>query len=165
MNVAKYMPLLLCFLLVGCGYSVGPSSDHFVLAEKYRTMGIAEVDNPTMFTWLEPRLRKLLRDEMTNRGVITWVDDREDADALISIDIESYTRRTAVEGENDETLRSSAKLEFSAVVRSAVDDSVLWSSGRISQSWPFFSGQESEADEEVTRLGIRDLANRMSQNY
>lgn len=165
MNVVKYIPLLLCLFLVGCGYTVGPSSDHFVLAEKYRTMGIDGVNNPTMFTWLEPRIRKLLRDEMTNRGLITWVDNREDADALITIDIESYSRRTAVEGENDETLRSSAKFKFRAVVRSAVDDSVVWSSGLITQSWPFFNGQESEADAEVTRLGIRELANRMAQNY
>ncbi len=76
-----------------------------------------------------------------------------------------FYRPTTVSGEKDQTLQSSANFVFSAEIKSATDGSIIWNSGSISQSWPFFSGQEAEADKEVTLLGIRRLADRMSQNY
>lgn len=163
----KLLPLIAVaslFLLLGCGYSMG-ESDYSVLKPEYRTLAISGVDNPTTLTWLEPRLRKLLKDELTNRGTINWVDDSADADALIHIIIERYNRPTALEGGSDETLRSNANIKFNATITSTADDSVLWRSGTISQSWRFYSGQEAEADLEVTRLGIRRLADKMAENY
>lgn len=164
MKSLRYIVFLLPLLLMACGYGFGESG-HSVLKPEYRVLAISGVENPTMLTWLEPRLRKLLRDELTNRGSITWTDEQKDADALINIKVTRYNRPTAVEGSSDETLRSNANIVFEATIRSATDDSVLWSSGSMSQSWPFYSGQESEADAEVTRLAIRRLADRMSQNY
>ncbi|MDD3311728.1 LPS assembly lipoprotein LptE [Pseudodesulfovibrio sp.] len=158
------LPLLVLLLLWGCGYSFGESGQS-VLPERYRTLAIAGIENPTTMSWLEPRLRKLLRDELTRRGVVTWVDEQKDADALLSLRIIRYNRPTSVTGSSDETLQSTANFDFEATVKSALDGSVVWSSGRIDQSWPFFSGQESEADMEVTMLGIRRLADRMAQNY
>ena len=156
--------LLLPLLLAGCGYSFGESGQS-VLAEQYRTLAISGVENPTTMSWLEPRLRKLLRDELTKRGTIKWVDEKKDADALINIRILRYNRPTAVAGSKDETLQSVASFEFETTIKSATDGSILWTSGRIAQDWPFFSGQETEADKEVTQLGIRRLADRMSQDY
>lgn len=164
MKSLVYIVVLLPLLLAGCGYGFGESGQS-VLEPQYRTLAISGVDNPTTLSWLEPRIRKLLRDELTNRGTVTWTDNRKSADALIEIKINKYYRPTAVEGVGDETLRSSAIFVFSATITSNTDDSVIWSSGSISQDWPFFSGQEAEADEEVTRLGIRRLADKMSQNY
>lgn len=165
MKSLRYVMLVLPLLLAACGgYSFGEGNQS-VLDEEYRLLAISGVENPTTLTWLEPRIRKLLRDELTNRGSIRWTDDRHKADAWINIRIIRYNRPTAVAGVGDETLESSANFQFEATIKSATDDSVLWSSGRISQSWPFFSGQESEADEEVTRLGVRRLADRMTQNY
>lgn len=114
---------------------------------------------------LEPRIRRILRDELTRRGIVKWVDSKSQADALITINIEKFYRPTTVSGEKDQTLQSSANFVFSAEIKSATDGSIIWNSGSISQSWPFFSGQEAEADKEVTLLGIRRLADRMSQNY
>lgn len=164
MKSLRYIVLLLPLFMAACGYSFG-EGDQSVLEPKFRTVAISGVNNPTTLTWLEPRIRKLLRDELTSRGTVTWTDDQSKADALIEIDIERYQRSTAVAGAGDTTLRSSATFLFSAKIKSTLDDSVIWRSGSISQSWPFFTGQESEADEEVTLLGIRRLADRMSQNY
>jgi hypothetical protein len=161
--LAYGLPLLLLLLLAGCGYSFGGSGS--VLPEEYRTLAISGVENPTTLTWLEPRLRKLLRDELTRRGSIKWVDDRKDAEALISIRIIRYNRPTSVAGQGDVTLQSTASIQFEATIKSNIDGSVLWSSGEITQDWPFFSGQEAEADQEVTRLAIRRLADRMAQDY
>jgi len=164
MKPLQYSILLLPLILAACGYGFGESGQS-VLKPEYRILAISGVENPTTLSWLEPRLRKLLRDELTNRGTVTWVDEKDKADALIDIKIISYNRPTAVAGSSDETLRSNAVFVFEATIKSATDGSKLWSSGGISQTWPFFSGQETEADMEVTRLGIRRLADKMSQNY
>ena len=156
--------LLALLLLAGCGYSFGESGQS-VLSERHRTVAIDGVENPTTMSWLEPRLRKLVRDELTRRGTVTWTDDRGSADALLTVVVYRYSRPTSVAGSGDETLQSVASIEFEGVIKSATDGSLIWQSGRISQDWPFFSGQEAEADEEVTTLAVRRLADRMAQNY
>ena len=165
MTPLRYFALFLLFALAGCsGYTMGEGGSS-VLAPEYRTIAIDEVHNPTTLSWLEPEVRKLLRDELNNRGTITWTDDRARADALISITILRYNRATSVAGESDETLRSTADFQFEAEIHSTRTGEVLWRSGRMGQSWPFFTGDEAEADAQVTRLGIRRLADRMTQNY
>jgi hypothetical protein len=158
--------LLACalFMLAACGYSMGGSGES-VIEPEYRTMAISGVDNPTTLAWLEPRIRELLRDELTRRGTVVWTDERSRADSLIHITIIKYYRPTAVEGSHDQTLRSSAIFQFSAEIKSATDGHIIWNSGEIGQDWPFYQGQEDEADAEVTSLGIRRLADRMEQNY
>lgn len=165
MTPLRYMTIFLLLVLAGCsGYSMGDGGSS-VLSEEYRTLTIDEVVNPTTLAWMEPEVRKMLRDELNRRGTITWTDERNKADALISFDIKRYNRPTAVAGQSDETLRSDAVFEFEATIRSSRSDAVLWRSGPMSQSWPFFSGDEALADAEVLRLGIRRLADRMTQNY
>lgn len=165
MKPLRYIALFLPLLLAACsGYSFGEASTS-VLPPEYRTIAISEVTNPTTLSWIEPRMRKLLRDELNRRNTITWADEQSKADATIKIDIKKYNRPTAVTGSKDETLRSVASITLEATIRSTTDDSVLWQSGSISQNWPFFTGDESEADAEVTRLAIRRLADRMTQNY
>lgn len=165
MKSIQYIVLMLPLMLAACGgYSFGEANTS-VLTPEYRTIAISGVTNPTTLSWLEPRIRKLLRDELNNRGTITWVDNQSKADSVIQITIKRYNRPTAVTGAKEETLRSVANFVFEADIRSTTDDSLLWQSGTISQDWPFFSGDETEADMEVTRLGIRRLADRMTQNY
>ncbi|NDV20392.1 hypothetical protein GO013_13330 [Pseudodesulfovibrio sp. JC047] len=165
MTCLRYYALFFILILTGCsGYSFGEGGTS-VLPPEYRTLAVREISNPTTLSWLEPRLRKLLRDELNNRGTITWVDTQNSADSVISIKITRYNRPTAVAGGDDETLRSVASFSFEATIYATIDDSVLWRSGEISQTWPFFTGDEAQADAEVTRLGIRRLADRMTQNY
>jgi ribosomal protein L31 len=159
-----FIALLGLLILSACGYSMG-ESEHSVLKPEFRTIAISGVDNATTQTWLEPRIRKLLKDELNRRGTIRWVDDRKAADALIHINISRYNRPTALEGDKDQTLRSNASIRLQATIRSTTGDEVLWESGIISQSWPFYTGQESQADKEVTSLAIRQLADKMSENY
>lgn len=157
--------ILLLLALAGCsGYSFGEGGTS-VLPPEYRTLAVDEIKNPTTLSWLEPRLRKLLRDELNRRGTITWVDDKSDADALITIDIERYYRPTAVEGRDEQTLLTEAIFQFKGVIRSNTDDSVIWSSGSINRTWPYATGNGDQADMEVTRQGIQRLADRMTQDY
>ena len=156
--------MLVCLLFAaGCGYSVG-SSGNQVLEAGFRKVAVDEVTNNTTLAWIEPRLRSLLRDEVTRRGDLQWVD-RNKADALITLAVNRFQRPTAVTGASDETLRYEAELEVEAVLRSRVDGTELWRSGKVSEKWPFFAGQESEAEDQVTALVIRTIVRRMSENY
>lgn len=165
MKPLRYISILLMLALAGCsGYSFG-EGDVTVLPPEYRTLAIEEVVNPTTLSWIEPRLRKLLRDELNRRGTITWTDDINKADALITLKVIKYNRPTAVSDSSGETLRSDAIFTYQAEISSAGTGAVLWNSGRMTQTWPFFTGDEEKADEEVTLLGIRRLADKMTQNY
>ncbi|WP_316897292.1 LPS assembly lipoprotein LptE [Pseudodesulfovibrio indicus] len=165
MAALRHIALFLLLALAGCsGYSFGEGGGS-VLPPEYRVLAVDKVKNPTTLAWLEPRLRKLLRDELNKRGTIVWADVRADADALITIDIERYYRPTAVEGKDEQTLLTEAIFDFHAVIRSSTDESVLWNSGLISQTWPYTAGNGAQADMEVTRQGIQRLADRMSQDY
>ena len=161
----RSIALFLLLALAGCsGYSFGEGGTS-VLAPQYRVLAVDEINNPTTLAWMEPRLRKLLRDELHNRGTITWADEKDKADALITIDIKRYYRPTSVEGVDDKTLVSEAIFQFSATIRSTTDESVLWRSGQISQNWPYDYGNGEQADLEVTRRGIQQLADRLTQDY
>lgn len=165
MQSLRYILLFLLLALVACsGYSLG-EGDTNVLNPEYRTLAIDEVSNPTTLSWMEPRVRKVLRDELHNRRTISWTDEKSRADALITINVLRYNRPTAVAGEDDTTLRSNASFQFEAVIRSATTGAELWRSGLIAQNWPFFTGDGDTADLEVVRLGMRRLADRMTQSY
>ncbi|GAB7021855.1 LPS assembly lipoprotein LptE [Salidesulfovibrio brasiliensis] len=153
--------MLLC-VLGGCGY--GFSHGQSALPEDRRTLFIVEVDNPTPYSWVEPRIRSLLRDEITRRGVGEWTS-REQAKGLITIEIDRYYRRSDVTGEKEETLQSVATITFEAIVRSSVDGRVMWRSGDISQEWPFAPGEGDEADQKVTELAVRRLVDRMTTGF
>ncbi len=129
-----------------------------------RDLFIDRVDNPTAFPWMESRLRSLYRDEVTRRGWARWVD-RKQATGLVSITVKRYQRNTGVYGRQDQTLRYYATLTISARVTSALDGSVLWDSGDITQSEPFSLGEETTVDNLVTDLAVRQLVDRMTQGY
>jgi len=122
------------------------------------------VDNPTIFPWMESRLRGLFRDEITRRGWARWVD-RKQATGLVTITVRRYLRNTSVYDRKEETLRYNATLYISARVTSPLDGSVLWESGEVTQTEPFFRGEERAVDDLVTELAVRQLVDRMTQGY
>ncbi|KAB1442995.1 LPS assembly lipoprotein LptE [Pseudodesulfovibrio senegalensis] len=154
--------LSLC-ILAGCGYSF-PDGSTSSLPPQYRSLAINKVEHPTLYSWLEPRLRSLLRDELNRRDWVTWTS-KKNARAWINIDVERYYRQAAVTGESDETLRSEASITMTATIVSPADGHVIWKSETIKESWPYYGGEEEEADDEVTALAIRRLARQLSQNY
>lgn len=156
------MVCLLLLSLGGCGY--GYSRGQSVLPEDKRKLAIVEIINPAPLSWLEPRLRSLIRDEVTRRGIATWAAP-DKADALMTIDIERYYRRSSVTGQDEETLLSTATISFEATIRSAVDRSVIWRSGKITRKWQFQPAHGEDADMEVTKLAVRRLADLMSNRF
>lgn len=164
MKLLKYIPLLIFVLpLTACGYKFA-GGEHASLEPQYRKLYIDEVEHPTTLPWMEARLRSLLRDEFNRRSWVTWTT-RNKATAWIKLNVQKYSRKASVTGDKDQTLRSTASITMTATIVSPADGRVLWSSGTISANWPYYGGEEEEADQEVTKRAIEILAERLSQNY
>ena len=130
---------------------------------------IAKVTNPTIESWIEPRLRSSLRDEFTRRGSVEWVE-RAEAQSLVEILVHSFSSATSVKGEDEETVRSSAVITLEVQIFDSSDHALLWTSGRI-------SGQESytgsgsndpkrlEASYTALEEAVRKSADRLSDQF
>lgn len=161
----KKIVLLLCvvFAVTACGYhnsATEPSS----LGKQYREIAISKVENPTLERWLEPDLRSLLRDEITRRGQLIWVD-KSKAEALINLRIISLSSGSRILGDKDKTLKYNKSLKVQMRVLSAADGTLLWNSGPVEVTESYYSGEEDEANALVTELLVRRLVDKMNQVY
>jgi hypothetical protein len=156
------LPVLLV-LLSGCGYQLA-SKGPVVLPEDQRSLCMDSVENPTLQTWLGPRLRSVLRDELTRRGWTRWTS-RNQADLLVRIVIDRYSRSSKVRDEDDETLRYSASISMRIDLVSRTTDQVVWSSGMVGESESYFGNSTTAADMAVTELAVRRAVDRLAQRY
>lgn len=182
---SRALPLLLALLLAatlgGCGYArtssatgFGPANDPdhaaeraastLVLAPEYRDLAIGRVDNPTVYVWLEHRLRNRLRDELLKRQSLT-LTPKDKATAVMSIDVERFTLLAKVKDEEDVTLRYEADLQLTATVRAAEDGALLWESGPVRERETLDTNESEAAGELVVDRIVRKLADRMTHAY
>ncbi|MBI9109689.1 LPS assembly lipoprotein LptE [Maridesulfovibrio ferrireducens] len=164
-NTVKRLLLLLClvFFVSGCGYH-NSASEPNRLPEAFREVAIAEVTNPTLERWLEPKIRSGLRDEITRRGQLTWVE-KSKAEALFNIRIVKFSNGSRVLGDKDKTLKYNATLRVQMKVVDAADGHLIWNSGNVEVTESYYTGQEEATDELIVRLLIRRLVDRMNQAY
>jgi hypothetical protein len=154
--------------LCGCGYTFtgqGPDAEAVSrLDPAFRKMALVRVENPTIEPFLESRLRSLIRDEFTRRRFIAWTD-KDKATSLLTVVIKKYSRSTTVAGQQDQSLKLSTGLTMIFRVHRAGDGALLWDSGEQSQTESFFPGDSEGADQRITDLAVRRMADLMTQNY
>ncbi|MGE4555590.1 MAG: LPS assembly lipoprotein LptE [Desulfovibrionaceae bacterium] len=150
--------------LLGCGYSFQSDSGPIVLPEGVRTLAIYKVENPSLEVWLEPSIRSKLRDEITRRGQVVWADSSK-ADALLYVVVQSFVLTSDVKSSKDQTLKYSAKLKMQANIKDRLSGRTLWRSGLIDMTQPYFLDQQAQAEQMTVELAVRELVDRMSQNY
>ncbi len=156
--------LLWLVLLSGCaGYGAG-KDDNLVLGPDHRSLYIKSVDNPTLRADLESRLRAVLRDEMTRRGNIQWSEPGA-AKAYVKIRVESFTSTTSITDKYDKSVLLSANVTLSATIFDAAGGDSLWNSGNVSASQNFLTGDRAAAEEKVIDLAVRQLVDRLHQNF
>jgi len=153
--------------LQGCGYQLSASAP-IALPEGMSALYLEGVSNPTTQSWLEPSLRSALRDEFTRRGQVSWVD-RQDADGLLKIDILSYTSGTKLENALEETVRSQVVLRLQATISRGSDQTMAWSSGRVSARESFSGAEDGpearDAEQRVVALAVEKLADTLGQEF
>lgn len=156
---------LFAILVCGaCGYQFG-SNAPVVLPEGHRTLAIKKVVNPTVETWIEPVLRAKLRDEITSRGQISWTDP-DTADATITLKVLRFTEEASVKDERDKTLKYRVELQVEGVMNNKEDHTPLWESGLITKEWFYQNDTDRpDAEQKVVILAIRELVNRMGDNF
>jgi len=150
-------------LLAGCGYK-NTQSGPVALPENKRKLFFEELENPTLETDLYARIRSLMRDELTRRGQVAWVQ-RGAAEGLLRVEIHAFTSKASVKGEDDETLRSTASITLEADILDAADRSVLWTSGRVGASETFTTGGQEDAEDRVILLVVERLVDRLGQDF
>lgn len=165
MKSVKNLVVLLCivFAVTACGYH-NSATEPNRLGDKFREIAINKVENPTLERWLEPELRSLLRDEITRRGQLVWVD-KSKAEALINIRIISLSSGSRILGNKDVTLKYDKTLKIQMRIVSAADGKMLWNSGPVEVTESYYSGQEDETNALVTELLVRRIVDKMNQAY
>jgi len=159
-----------CLGLWGCGYHfTGTGSSDGTeqasrLAPDQRNMALVRVDNPTTESWIEPRLRSLIRDEFNRRHLVTWTDKAK-ATSLLTIIIKKYTRSTALSGESDQTVKLNAGITVTFRITRATDGGIIWDSGEVTQNESYYPGDSEGADSRVTDMLVRRMADLMTENY
>lgn len=162
--------LLLCaaLLLAGCGYHLGADAPSVFnkngTSKELATLKIKEVENPTLFPWLNYMLRANLRDEVGARHVARWVDSGR-ADFEISVKVDHYTYRSWVIDNKDVPLLYDANIQLDATIYQGNTNTVVWRSGPLTYAQTFESVAEKDAAEDILRNLIRLLVDKMRQEF
>ncbi|NDV26603.1 LPS assembly lipoprotein LptE [Desulfovibrio sp. JC010] len=161
----KKLALLLCvvFAVSACGYHNSETEPNRV-GKQFREVAIAKVENPTLERWLEPKIRSMMRDEITRRGQLVWAD-KSKAEALFNIRIIELSDGSRILGDQDVTLKYDMTLRVEMKVNSANDGSLIWSSGPLEVTESYYTGEEDATQQLVTKLMVRRLVDRMNQAY
>ncbi|TIH17358.1 hypothetical protein D0S45_06785 [Marinifilum sp. JC120] len=165
MKSIQKLILLLCvvFAVSACGYHNSATEPNRV-GEQFREVAIAKVENPTLERWLEPKLRSMMRDEITRRGQLVWTD-KSKAEALFNIRILELSDGSRILGDQDVTLKYDMTLKLQMKVTSATDGALIWNSGPLEVTESYYVGQEEETKQLIIKLMVRRLVDRMNQAY
>lgn len=153
-------------VLTGCGYKfAGEERAPSIFGSgTERTIAVKEVENPTVNTRIGMLLRSSLRDELTRRNYARW-GTPESSEYQISLRILRYAVQARVQDEKDQTLKSVIELRLEAEVTRRKTGSRVWESGPIVSYWTYDGTNERMAEERVTDLAMRELADRMAFAY
>ncbi|UZP67750.1 LPS assembly lipoprotein LptE [Desulfovibrio mangrovi] len=150
-------------LLAGCGYQFA-GKEKGIFGDPRSTIRMGSVENPTMYAWLPPKIRSLMRDEIHKRNLASWVDSSP-SDYTMRIVIDEFMLRSHMRDSDDKTLIYSASLRFEAIVYSGQTNRVFWRSGKESLSRTYDSKNEQDAGTDITQLLVQRVCDRMRHSF
>ncbi|WP_028575586.1 LPS assembly lipoprotein LptE [Desulfonatronovibrio hydrogenovorans] len=177
MKINPLSPLLLgfCLLLCSCGYTfVGASP--ISMPQGKRMLNITHVQNPTQEAWLEPYLRSYFQDEFTRRGNASWVPE-DQAQGLVRMEISQFRTADGLTRERDRTVKANVTIVLEAMIFSATNGELIWSSGSITGRSSYFLAAEDtslpgsmgpeqrRASEEAVEQAVTRLADRLGDGF
>ena len=152
--------------LSGCGYTFTAKTP-YDLPEDISAVYLGRVDNPSIETWLEPKLRNELRDELTRRGNITWADEPE-AEGRLELTVHNFRSGTKLEDPRETTVRSEMILRMELTLFSAKSRERLAGSGTVSARESFNPQDrrdELAARDRIVELAVELAVQRLNQNF
>jgi MarR-like DNA-binding transcriptional regulator SgrR of sgrS sRNA len=162
-----FLLILWLLLLPGCGYTLGGDNSGVLArgpADELPTLKIKEVENPTLFPWLNHLVRSYLRDEVNARNMARWVDSGR-TDYAVSIKMNHYTYRSWAYDAQDATMLYEADIILDATIYKGSTNETVWQSGPMSYSQSYETVTEKLAAQEILRTLIRQLVDRMRQEF
>ncbi len=152
----------LLLILYGCaGYTPLSADTPLVLEPERRQLFIKGVTNISLDPDLEPRLRSLVRDELTKRAQVIWVESK-DATAYVYLNITKFSSAVTMKDADDRPLRSAVSITLNMQIRTP-EGETLYSAG-TSHSESFYTDQ-TDAEKRVIEFAVRKLVDNMSRNY
>lgn len=153
----------------GCGYAPASGSiaqDELAIEPRFRQLNMTTVENPTTEPRIEARLRSLLRDELTRRGGVEWVE-RGRARGLMRVRIHQFTNSAKVKDVDDVTVKYSVVVVLSARITNPDDNDQLWDSGLVTAEESYYPSQNlrEAAEEQALDLAARQIADRLGDAF
>lgn len=164
---------LVCLLLwtacfAGCGYHL-QSLSKGTLPGGVERVAVSRVINPSLETWIEPRIRTALSEELQKRGQAQVVI-RNQAQALLEVRIVTYSSGVKVQNAQEETVKSAVSITVQArLLRRQPAGELIWQSSPIFVQESFVSsgGQAAvlKAGYRAVDLAVERLADQLYQNF
>lgn len=173
MSLGRYLVVLICLSLIGCGYTL--EGGESVLPPDVKNIYIPLVENNTAESGLSNTVTEALRDRFDRYGVLFVVNNRSQADAELQARIVSVKRNTRTSSSNTDTsLQVDSTLKLAAELR-RITGPLLWQNKNISVSRSFGTAsnvvvtssvdfaQGSLSASDLTALDSRELARGQEQ--
>ena len=161
---ARLLLLLLLLSATGCGYHLAGHTP-VEMPGGITSLSIGEVANPSVETWLGPRLRNNVWDELTRRSDLLLLD-RGKADAVLELRIRRYSSSALLKGRREQTLKSNVTITVEGRLFRTADNVSLWESGPVTVSESFVTeAEERSAAEQAVDRAARRLVDRLDQNF
>ena len=163
--------LLACALagLAGCGYQLGADAPSIFssgngTAKKLPTLKVKSIEHPTLYPWITYELRNLLRNEVTARHLVEWVDSGR-ADYEITLKVSGFYYNTHVTTRDDIAQLYAADMTVEGLVYDGATNRLVWRSGQVGYSQAYEQIEEKTVAVELAANIIRQLVDRMRQSF
>lgn len=161
---------LLCFLVLfmaGCGYALRGTEDSrataSVLGDGTKTLKIRNIEQSSLYPWVPYMIRSLLRDDITERGLAQWRDSGE-ADYGLTLELRSFQVRGYGQNAYRNVLfTGTAVMEL--ILFDGKTNTEVWRSGTMSYTDTFENANEEQAIQEILRMTVRRLVDRLQQRF
>ncbi len=155
----KYLILLLLTLaLVGCGYTpvaLGPGIG-------VKTLFIEPLDNRTAEPFLDSIVTNRLRERFGRDSRLTLVNDRKDAEAILSGSISTYNRKAVSYDRNDDIVEYRSIMKVKASLQRVSDGKILWKDN-ISWTEESMNSKDRSIQEDNETVAIQAISDRLAE--
>lgn len=136
------------------------------LPEGITRLALDNVRQPSTEPWMEPYLRRNLRDEFRRRGQVEWVGSKA-AQGLFQVTITSYADTGTRKASDEDTVKSEVRVTGEARILDADTSALLWESDPVHSNVSYQTNTQSgtQAGKEAVEDFVQRLADRLGSDF